>query len=418
MGNANATSLSKSRQGSATDFTHSAFSSAAQPLGDLQALQELYEITSKDIPSGGYGVVQVATLRAASCQARAVRVVKSHRGLDADSCEDGNFCEALAMQSEAAFLVHLKHPFIIGFWGLYEDSDCLCIVLDLCAGGDVYRKLCQVERFAEGTAAAMALQMVSATDYLHRKSIMHRNIRAENFLIEDDSSTLKMIDFRCACDFTKSTFFNKCYGLMSYWAPELIKQRYTYQVDMWALGVLMYLLLYGQYPYRCHERMELYQEIISQEPTWIEQGVSQNGIDFIQLLLNIDPLKRAECGDVLQHPFIEMADPFPPTGPIDMDSNADVELRTSVKAGNLPSRRERRSRSAKEKRSRLWGGATPDPGQKGKPGSQEVAVLSSPMPSLPGIPDAVPNKLDQCASGVQADLAELLQWEAVGFRHE
>eukprot|EP00931_Biecheleriopsis_adriatica_P039545 TRINITY_DN22614_c0_g1_i1.p1 TRINITY_DN22614_c0_g1~~TRINITY_DN22614_c0_g1_i1.p1 ORF type:complete len:366 (+),score=56.33 TRINITY_DN22614_c0_g1_i1:44-1141(+) len=276
----------------------------AAPIYGLKALQKLYDIGSTEHIQGAYGSVQKATFRTGFCQEHAVKIISQCNDSDEGSRE------ADAMRAEATLLERLTHGSIIRYWGFYEDSDFLCFVMDLCKGGDVYSKL---GSFTEEFAASMAIQMLSAIDYLHYNSIMHRKIKAESFLIQNDAPmpSLKLADFKYAQRFNKKESYTRVRGSIPYLAPELLQKSYNYQVDLWSFGVLIYLILYKRYPYQAHTTNELYREIVSKEPTWGQQGVSKHSVDFIQLFLQLKPKKRAECLEGLMHPFIlSEADPM------------------------------------------------------------------------------------------------------------
>eukprot|EP00931_Biecheleriopsis_adriatica_P064764 TRINITY_DN3946_c0_g1_i2.p1 TRINITY_DN3946_c0_g1~~TRINITY_DN3946_c0_g1_i2.p1 ORF type:complete len:552 (+),score=85.30 TRINITY_DN3946_c0_g1_i2:112-1767(+) len=267
--------------------------------GDKGDLNHKYEIGDV-LGTGSFGVVRTATLRAGSQQVRAVKIVK--RCGDADD----PWSEIAMIRAEAIFLGHLDHPNIVRVWDSYEDDDDIYMVMDLCSGGEVFNKLLEVKRFSERRAAGMAIQILAAIEYLHNNRIMHRDVKAENFLLVDDSCSpvLKLIDFGFACRFSRNSVYRDVCGSMAYMSPELLQRRYNHTVDVWAIGVLVYLLLFGQYPYRSKVKKELLQEILSKEPSWKRKGVTDISIDFIQMLLSVDPAQRATCEEALQHPFM------------------------------------------------------------------------------------------------------------------
>eukprot|EP00931_Biecheleriopsis_adriatica_P027835 TRINITY_DN16665_c0_g1_i3.p1 TRINITY_DN16665_c0_g1~~TRINITY_DN16665_c0_g1_i3.p1 ORF type:complete len:472 (+),score=73.62 TRINITY_DN16665_c0_g1_i3:170-1417(+) len=285
---------------------------------------------------GSFGVVRQAHRISSSREVCAVKIVKR--------CgeRDDEWSEVAMTKKEALLLKLINHPYIIHFWGLYEGSEALYMVMDLCAGGEVFNKLLKVRRFTEEAAAHMSIQMLSAIEYLHQNNIMHRDIKAENFLLQNDSpsATVKLIDFGFATHFTKQQIFTQACGSLAYMAPELIKRRYSYSIDLWAFGVLAYLLLYGKYPYRSKEKQELHREIISKEPNWVKQGVGELSVDFIQQFLMTDPLNRVECTEGLLHPFLGLgSEPVSPVSAPGSSNDAQEVFAVVTNVGNASQNR-------------------------------------------------------------------------------
>ena len=94
-------------------------------------------------------------------------------------------------------------------------------------------------------------------NYCHKKSICHRDIKAENVIIAKDN-TIKIIDFGLACKFKPEEGMNRCIGTMLYMAPEIArKKQYNEKSDMWAIGIVIFVMLTGRIPYREREPTKL-----------------------------------------------------------------------------------------------------------------------------------------------------------------
>ncbi|KAK4522735.1 hypothetical protein GAYE_PCTG14G0625 [Galdieria yellowstonensis] len=154
--------------------------------------------------------------------------------------------------------------------------------------------------------------MVSSVAHCHSKHVVHRDLKPENFVFENRSpdAKLKLIDFGLATIMASpsSTFRTIC-GSPSYVAPEILYQRpYTYKVDVWSLGVIIYILLAGYPPFEAKDEKELFHRI-KHEPVRMEgkewDAISSEAKHFLASLLEKDPRKRPSCEECLQHPWIE-----------------------------------------------------------------------------------------------------------------
>lgn len=155
---------------------------------------------------------------------------------------------------EVSMLQTCKHKNIISLYGTYEDDENIYLALEYCDGGDFGDKLKeQGVRFEESEVAIWMWQVLSAVAMIHSMNICHRDIKPDNFMVAEDG--LKLSDFGLAIELPRSgTFTNKC-GTRAYMAPEVHnlpkKSRgYGLPVDVWAAGVIMYMLLAGgQHPF-------------------------------------------------------------------------------------------------------------------------------------------------------------------------
>lgn len=205
-------------------------------------------------------------------------------------------------------LGQLEHENIIRFHDVYEDVHFLYLVTDHCAGGEVFAKIVELRRFTEENAAFMGKQMLAAIAYLHDRRIVHRDVKAENFLLAEPTihSKIKMIDFGMACRFEEGQFLTELCGSPHYVAPELIGQRYTELVDVWAFGVLMYLLMYGAYPYDGKDPKEIMIKVVTKKIPWQKRALLSNTcLDCLTTALQHDVTKRLSAKEVSRHAWFE-----------------------------------------------------------------------------------------------------------------
>ncbi|NXX89182.1 DCLK3 kinase, partial [Centropus bengalensis] len=218
------------------------------------------------------------------------------------------------MESEILIIRSLSHPNIVRLIEVYETEAEIYLILEYVPGGDLFDAIIESVKFTEHDAAVMITDLCEALVYIHSKHIVHRDLKPENLLVQhnaDKSTTLKLADFGLAKQVTKP-IYTVC-GTPTYVAPEILAEKgYGLEVDMWAAGVILYILLCGFPPFRSQDRdqEELFQiiqlghyEFLS--PYW--DNISAAAKDLITRLLIVDPQKRYTARQVLQHPWIRTA---------------------------------------------------------------------------------------------------------------
>ncbi|OQS02417.1 DEAD/DEAH box RNA helicase [Thraustotheca clavata] len=221
-----------------------------------------------------------------------------------------------SLLEEVAILKLLSHPSIIGLHGVYKTNDMFYIVMDYMADGDLCDRLIQVQRFPEHEVRRIIAQVAKAIHHIHSLNIIHRDIKPENILLHKDS--VKIADFGLAKRILDPTVqFQKGCGTPEYAAPELLYGRpYGTQSDLFSLGVVMYVLLFGAFPFTVAsaaalQRLERFSEsgdvrdmscLHPANPQW--QYVSAHAQEVILKLLEINPDKRLTASQLLQHPWI------------------------------------------------------------------------------------------------------------------
>ncbi|KXJ07736.1 calcium/calmodulin-dependent protein kinase type IV [Exaiptasia diaphana] len=216
------------------------------------------------------------------------------------------------INTEIGILLRLKHPNIIQLKEIFESKTQLFMVLELVTGGELFERVVERGFYSEKDAAEAVRQIVEAVAYLHSNDIIHRDLKPENLLYADttDSCPLKIADFGLSKmllgDFGTSTV---C-GTPGYCAPEvLLGKKYDTMVDMWAVGVIAYILLCGFEPFfddRGDQAM--FQRILKCDyefmtPWWDE--VSDSAKDLVSKLIVLDPSKRLSAKQALQHPWVK-----------------------------------------------------------------------------------------------------------------
>ncbi|XP_069120082.1 serine/threonine-protein kinase DCLK3-like isoform X2 [Argopecten irradians] len=215
------------------------------------------------------------------------------------------------VENEIEIMKDCHHPNIVKLYEEYETVDKIYLVMELVKGGDLFDAITQSVKFGEVDSAHMVKDLCNALFYLHSRSIVHRDLKPENLLVhrnKDSTITLKLADFGLAMD-VKDPIYTVC-GTPTYVAPEILSEiGYGLEVDMWAVGVICYILLCGFPPFRSADRnqTELFEFIKGGEyeflsPYWDQ--ISKGAKDLIEHLLVVDKRKRYTAIDTLSHPWI------------------------------------------------------------------------------------------------------------------
>ena len=153
----------------------------------------------------------------------------------------------------------------------------------------------------EKRALKIFIQIVKAIDYCQSKNICHRDIKLENILILNDG-TIKLIDFGFAVKSNKKTYQTLLCGSPSYMAPEIVKrEKYIAQYsDIWSLGVLLYSMLYGRFPFQGKTQKELFDNIKNCEFEFPNDiNTNENTINLIKRILVVNPNQRPSLKEIL-----------------------------------------------------------------------------------------------------------------------
>ena len=235
--------------------------------------------------------------------------------LDLNNIESAEQLEQL--REEIVILCQLDHPHIVRLEEVYESHAEIYLVQELCLGGELFDRLDEQPdyHYTEGECARLVHQMLSAVRYLHSKGITHRDLKLENFLFSTErQSQLKMIDFGISKHFLQGERLSEGVGTPYTIAPEVILGDYDAKCDMWAIGVIAYLLLSGDAPFggvgAPGETMQKVRENILGgqfrfEPEYIWETVSPAAKDFICDVLVTDPTQRPSAQQAQKHPWIQ-----------------------------------------------------------------------------------------------------------------
>uniref|UniRef100_A0A665TCN9 Serine/threonine-protein kinase DCLK2 n=1 Tax=Echeneis naucrates TaxID=173247 RepID=A0A665TCN9_ECHNA len=220
------------------------------------------------------------------------------------------------IENEVAVLRRVRHPSIIQLIEVDETPSQLFLVMELVKGGDLFDAITSSTKYSERDASAMVFNLAGAIKYLHRMNIVHRDIKPENLLVceyPDGTKSLKLGDFGLAT-VVEGPLYTVC-GTPTYVAPEIIAETgYGLKVDIWAAGVITYILLCGFPPFRSENNVqeELFDQILRGKlefpsPDWDTVSLPAKMLISQMLQVNVDARFTAE--EVLSHPWVTVREP-------------------------------------------------------------------------------------------------------------
>lgn len=205
---------------------------------------------------------------------------------------------------EIDILEMLDHPHIVKQYETIDTTRQLHIVMEYVSGCSLhgYLKRKPNRRLDEPEVKRIMKQILHAIDYCHNKNVTHRDLKLENLLL-DDKNDVKIIDFGFSTCFPHEKKVKIFCGTPSYMAPEIVarKEYSGPPVDVWAIGILIFVLLCGHYPFKGIGDKELYKKI-QQGGFLVPQHVSATAKSLLLKILRHDPNKRPKVSDIIQDP--------------------------------------------------------------------------------------------------------------------
>ena len=189
-----------------------------------------------------------------------------------------------------------NHPFIVTMHASFQTREKLFIIMDFCAGGELFLKLGKEGHFRERTAAFYLAEIILALEHLHSMNVLHRDLKPENVLVGNDGH-LCLTDFGLAKDFTgnggEDDWARTLCGTMEYMAPEMVARKwYGKGADYWSLGCIAYEMMSGKPPFESKKgSKDLFRKIMS-ERVRMPDLISACACKLLKGLLNRDVNKR------------------------------------------------------------------------------------------------------------------------------
>jgi serine/threonine protein kinase len=229
--------------------------------------------------------------------------------IDKSKVEDMN-----DIKREIEIMQMVSHPNIIQLYELFREDKKVSLVMELVTGGELFDRIVEKSTYTEKEAASTLYVLCDALDHLHKRKIVHRDLKPENLLYSapGDEGVLKVADFGLARLAKEGDVMKTACGTPGYVAPEILMNKGydSPAVDMWSVGVILYILLCGFPPFYEEELPALFDSILKARydfpsPWW--DGIDSAAKGLVKKLLELDEKKRLTAEQVMTEGWIQTA---------------------------------------------------------------------------------------------------------------
>ncbi|GLT78160.1 hypothetical protein SLA2020_497060 [Shorea laevis] len=261
----------------------------------MENVRSIYTF-GRELGRGQFGVTHLVTHKETG-QEFACKSIATRKLVRRDDIED--------VRREVQIMHHLTgHSNIVELKGVYEDRHSVNLVMELCAGGELFDRIIAKGHYSEKEAAKLFRQIVTVVYNCHTMGVMHRDLKPENFLLlnKDDDSPLKATDFGLSVFFKPGDVFKDLVGSSYYVAPEVLRHNYGAEADIWSAGVILYILLCGEPPFWAENEEGIFQAILRGHLDFssnLWSSISRSAIDLVRKMLKANPKERLSAVEVL-----------------------------------------------------------------------------------------------------------------------
>ena len=259
------------------------------------AVMDMYMV-GKVVGVGSYGKVRAAWHRLTASKV----AIKTY-----DKAKFKDPAHWKRVQSEIKIMEQVSHPRIARLYEAVETPKRMHLIMECLDGGNLCSYVKAKRRLSEEESRRIFFQLLQAMEYLHAQSVIHRDIKLENVLF-GEGKDVKLIDFGFSTSSQPGKKLRVFCGTPSYMAPEIVR-RAEYEgkpVDMWSMGILLYALLCGCFPFRAKSYPDLYRRI-ARGHFVIPDELSSPVRDLLRQLLALDANNRISAAAAMKHPWLQ-----------------------------------------------------------------------------------------------------------------
>jgi calcium-dependent protein kinase len=278
----------------------------------LEDIRQTYTL-GKELGRGQFGVTFLAT-RLDTGELFACKSIAKRKLTCKEDIED--------VKREVQIMHHLSGiENIVELKGVYEDKHAVHLVMELCAGGELFDRIISKGHYSERAAASLCRTIVNVVHRCHSLGVFHRDLKPENFLLlnKQEDAPLKATDFGLSVFFKPNEVFTDVVGSAYYVAPEVLRRSYGPEADVWSAGVIVYILLCGVPPFWAETEQGIFDAVLRGQVDFHSDPwpkISSGAKDLVRRMLRQDPKDRLTAHQVLNHPWIK-EDGEAPDQPLD-----------------------------------------------------------------------------------------------------
>eukprot|EP00826_Nyctotherus_ovalis_P009644 TRINITY_DN12549_c0_g1_i17.p1 TRINITY_DN12549_c0_g1~~TRINITY_DN12549_c0_g1_i17.p1 ORF type:complete len:465 (-),score=107.05 TRINITY_DN12549_c0_g1_i17:44-1438(-) len=213
------------------------------------------------------------------------------------------------MEEEIAILRRVDHPNIVKYMTSFQAEKYLYVIMEYCSGPSLFKKMIDQEKLSEAEAVTVMKDLLCAINHCHHLGIIHRDLKPENIMYSNNGA-LKIIDFGLSMRENEHST-DRVAGTRFYIAPEIVRSStYTKACDIWSLGVIMYIILTGNFPIGGKTNEEFFANVLVyngpsfDNSAW--KNVSAEAKDLVAKMLEPDHRRRISPVEALKHPWFSM----------------------------------------------------------------------------------------------------------------
>eukprot|EP00899_Mesostigma_viride_P019571 jgi/Mesvir1/27615/Mv07348-RA.1 len=255
----------------------------------------------RELGRGQFGITHLATDKQTG-QQFACKSISKRKLTSREDVED--------VRREVAIMHHLAgHRNIVTLKAAFEDRHSVHLVMELCAGGELFDRIIARGHYSERAAAELLRTVVEVVSHCHKNGVIHRDLKPENFLLasKKEDADLKATDFGLSVFFKHGEVFTDIVGSAYYVAPEVLRRNYGPEADVWSAGVILYILLCGVPPFWAETEQGIFDAVLrgqidfSSDP-WPK--ISDSAKELVRQMLRQNPKERLSALQVLEHPWV------------------------------------------------------------------------------------------------------------------